>query len=141
MCLLVDNDKTREFLEKTPYEFYVYKIVRKYGDRYFTPWQDAEIKLNEYFLASTEPKFRTKTKSSFYRNGVVLEGGAIHCCLSLQDVKQYIQFGLSGCHVLKCKVYKNDLVAIGYFDSIGNPLSVAFKSILPIEDLGIIENL
>ena len=145
MCLIIDNNAFREFVDKTRPVFDVYKIVRlDYSGKYRTPYQEIEIKLNEPFVADRSPVFRTKYFSDFYRNGVVLEGGAIHCCLSIDNVKEYLKQIANiynDYRVLKCKADIIHLIAIGQFDSVAYPMSIALSEILPYEDLGQIGNL
>lgn len=140
MCLLVDSDKLRSFIIGCPHEFYVYKIAQKISNNFYSPFQGTKIELKEYLRVNTDPNFRIRSFPyvSSERTGLILEDGAIHCCTSLENAKSYKSFfkQKNGNYcILKCVAFRYDIIAIGYFDSVGYPESIALNKIRPIEEI------
>lgn len=133
MCLIVDNEKFREFYENWYYKkdhIYVYKLANQISETEFqSPWQGTRFNLGEIFKADGQPVYSTTY------NGVMLEGGAIHCAFEPNDILQfsYACRFKNNLVILKCQIEIANVIAIGQFDLPRHPYSIALSEIKPLE--------
>lgn len=145
MCLLIDSEATKKFLkDKKDFHIKIYKIVCKKDDKFYTPFRNIEIKLNEPLAAEG------KIELVAYRYyGCVLNGGVIHAFTDLEGCKWFLKntnlyydaMPLKELFVLECTTLNHytNICAVGPFDEESQPLSIAVKSLTPIRIVSDVE--
>lgn len=134
MCLIVDNQKFRDFIKnlhrQSRHLFDVYKVARIDSQgNLSSPWRGTKIRLNKPLIADESPHFRQDITY-----GVVLEGGSIHCCID-EETADKINSWAPGSNkvLLRCRAHIYNIVAIGQFDTLQFPLTIALSSVVPLE--------
>jgi hypothetical protein len=123
MCLTIDKELTRQYLEKyKDQEFEVWKHVEKIADELVTPFRHKTIQPG-YFKAN-RLNLINRFVYKYFTDG--LGSGAIHTYSEdYNDI--YRRTGA----VIKCKVHIKDFIAAGYFH---NNISLGFKKIFIPEE-------
>lgn len=106
MCLIIDGAKTIDFINDNKEFVTVYKVILKnsINNKYKSPFKSVECKIGDWLIANIEIGSKHK---------YLIEGGAIHCLLTLEDAKKYAKYLLGNKIIVECKAQMKDFIACG----------------------------